>query len=56
MVNGDKANKIEQTIEDAELIKHFKQLDQLPEEEKKSILKVMAALIRDYNAKQAYLL
>ena len=40
----------------AELIKHFKQLDQLPEEEKKSILKVVAALIRDYNAKQAYLL
>lgn len=56
LVNGDKANKIEQTIEDAELIKHFKQLDQLPEEEKKSILKVVAALIRDYNAKQAYLL
>ena len=56
LVNGDKANKIEQTIEDAELIKNFKQLDQLPEEEKKSILKVMAALIRDYNAKQAYLI
>jgi hypothetical protein len=56
LVNGDKANKIEQTIEDAELIKNFKQLDQLPQEEKKSILKVMAALIRDYNAKQAYLI
>ena len=56
LVNGDKANKIEQTIEDAELIKNFKQLDQLPEEEKKSILKVMAALIRDYNTKQAYLI
>jgi hypothetical protein len=28
----------------------------LPEDEKKSILKVVAALIRDYNAKQASLL
>ena len=56
LVNGDKANKIEQTIEDAELIKHFKHLDQLLEDEKKSILKVVTALIRDYNAKQAYML
>jgi hypothetical protein len=41
-------------LKDAELIKNFKQLDQLPEEEKKSILKVLNVLIRDFNARQAY--
>ena len=54
LVNGDKAERAQQTIKDAELIKNFKQLDQLPEEEKKSILKVLNALIRDFNARQAY--
>jgi len=54
LVNGDKSEKAQQTIKDAELIKNFKQLDQLPEEEKKSILRVLNALIRDFNARQAY--
>ena len=56
LVNGDKSNKVEQTLKDAELIKQFKQLDQLPDDEKKSILKVLTALIRDFNARQAYAL
>ena len=43
-------------IKDAELIKQFKQLDKLHEDEKKSILKVLNALIRDFNARQAYVL
>lgn len=55
LVNGNKSDKVEQTLKDAELIKQFKQLDQLPEDEKKSILKVLSALIRDFNARQAYL-
>ena len=54
LVNGDKSQRAQQTIKDAELIKNFKELDQLPEEEKKSILKVLNALIRDFNARQAY--
>jgi len=56
LVNGNKSDKVEQTLKDAELIKQFKQLDQLPDEEKKSILKVLTALIRDFNARQAYAL
>lgn len=55
LVNGDKSEKVKQTLKDAELIKQFKQLDQLPEDEKKSILKVITALIRDFNTRQAYL-
>jgi len=54
LVNGNQSDKVEQTLKDAELIKNFKQLDQLPEEEKKSILRVLNALIRDFNARQAY--
>ena len=45
---------MEQTLKDVELIKQFTQLDKVPEEEKKSILKVLGALIRDFNARQAY--
>jgi transcriptional regulator with XRE-family HTH domain len=56
LVNGNKSDKVEQTLKDAELIKQFKQLDQLPEDEKKSILKVLSALLRDFNARQAYTL
>jgi transcriptional regulator with XRE-family HTH domain len=56
LVNGNKSDKVEQTLKDAELIKQFKQLDKMPEDEKKSILKVLNALIRDFNARQAYLL
>lgn len=36
--------------------KIIKQLDHMPEEEKKSIQKVLSALIRDFNARQAYTL
>ena len=56
LVNGNKSDKVEQTLKDAELIKQFKQLDKMPEDEKKSILKVINALIRDFNARQAYVL
>ena len=56
LVNGNKSDKVEQTIKDAELIKKFKQLDKLPEDEKSSILNVVGALIRDFNARQAYVL
>jgi hypothetical protein len=45
---------MEQTLKDVELIKQYKQLGTMPEE-KKSILKVLNALIRDFNARQAYL-
>ncbi len=56
IVSGNKSDKVEQTLKDAELIKQFKQLDKMPEDEKKSILKVLNALIRDFNARQAYVL
>jgi hypothetical protein len=46
----------DQRVRKHTLIKQFKQLDKMPEDEKKSILKVLNALIRDFNARQAYVL
>lgn len=54
LVNGNKSDKVEQTLKDVEFIKQSMQFDHMPEEEKKSILKVLSALIRDFNARQAY--
>jgi transcriptional regulator with XRE-family HTH domain len=55
LVRGNKSQKVESTLKDAELIKEFKRLDELPEDEKKSILKVVSSLIRDFKARQTYL-
>ena len=54
LVRGNQSEHVENALKDAELIKEFKKLDGLPEEEKKTILKVLSSLIRDYNARQAY--
>lgn len=56
LVRGDKAEQAKESLKDSEILAQFKKLDQLPEEEKKSILKVLSALIRDFNARQAYLI
>ena len=55
LVFGNTSDKAQQTLKDAELIKQFEKIDNLPEEEKETILKVIAAFVRDFNAKQAYL-
>jgi len=54
VVNGDTNEKAQQTLKDAELIKQFQKIEQLPEEEKNTVLKVITALIRDFNTQQAY--
>jgi transcriptional regulator with XRE-family HTH domain len=55
LVFGNTSEKAQQTLKDAELIKQFEKIDSLPEEEKETILKVISAFVRDFNAKQAYL-
>lgn len=56
LINGDTTEKAISSLKDTELLKQFKKIDQMPEEDKKTILKVISAYIRDFNAKQAYLL
>ena len=54
LVSGNNETKAQATLKDAELIKQFKEVDQLPETEKNTILKVISAYIRDFNTRQAY--
>lgn len=54
IVNGNTSEKAQQTLKDAEIIKEFQKIEILPEEEKKTIIKVISALVRDYQTKQAY--
>lgn len=56
LVNGDTNEKAQKTLKDAELIKQFQKIEQMPEDEKKTVEKVISALIRDFNARQAYVL
>jgi len=55
IVNGTAQEKAQGTLTDAEMIKQFKEMEQLPETEKNTILNVVAAFIRDFKIKQAYL-
>jgi len=56
LVNGTADEKAQTALTDAELIKQFKEVEQLPETEKKTILTVLAAYTRDFKAKQVYVL
>ncbi|MCX6272786.1 MAG: helix-turn-helix transcriptional regulator [Bacteroidetes bacterium] len=54
LVSGNNEAKAQATLKDAELIKQFKEVDQLPDLEKNTILKVISAYIRDFKTRQAY--
>jgi transcriptional regulator with XRE-family HTH domain len=56
IVNGTAQEKAQEALTDAELIKQFKEMAQLPEQEKTTILNVVAAFVRDFKAKQVYLM
>jgi len=56
LVNGTAQEKAQNTLSDAELIKQFKEMEQLPEREKSTILNVVSAFVRDFKTKQAYAL
>ncbi len=54
LVCGDANDKISNDIQDAGIINEFKKITNLPTEEKNTILKVISAYLRDFQAKQAY--
>ena len=54
LVRGNKNEIASETLQDAELLNQFKQVHALPDEDKKTLLKVVSAYLRDYKAKQAY--
>ena len=54
LLNGDTDDKAISSLSHAEVIQQYKEVDQLPKEERKTIIKVIAALLRDYKTRQAY--
>ena len=42
------------TIKDTSLLKYFKEIDNMPDDIKDSLLKVIDAYVRDYKTRQAY--
>jgi transcriptional regulator with XRE-family HTH domain len=54
LLNGTANEKAQMALQDAELLKQFKEAENLPESEKATILKVIRGYIRDYKTQQAY--
>lgn len=54
IVRGNKGNIAAQTLKEAELVRHFKLVDELPQDEQLTVLKFLGAYLRDFKAKQAY--
>jgi transcriptional regulator with XRE-family HTH domain len=54
LLNGNTEDKAKATLVDAEMIRYFKEMDTLPQEDKTALLRVMSGFIRDVKTKQAY--
>jgi hypothetical protein len=54
LVNGSTEDKARASLTDAEVIRYFKEVDSLPQEDKTALLRVIAGFIRDVKTKQAY--
>ena len=54
LINGNTGEKAQASLKDAEVIKYFKDIDQLPDQEKNTLLKVISAYLRDFKARETY--
>jgi transcriptional regulator with XRE-family HTH domain len=54
LINGQSEEKAKATLKNAELLKQFKQVEDLPEEDRMTVIKFLGAYLRDFKAKQAY--
>ncbi len=54
LINGSTADKANASLNDAEVIRYFKEVDNLPNEDKSALLRVISGFIRDVKTKQAY--
>ena len=54
LLSGDTDQKAIENLSHVEVLQQYKEVDNLPEEERKTIIKVISALLRDYKARQAY--
>lgn len=56
LINGNTEDKAKASLMDAEVIRYFKEVDNLPAEDKSAILRVVGGFLRDVKTKQAYAL
>jgi transcriptional regulator with XRE-family HTH domain len=54
IINGNTEDKAKAPLADAEVIRYFKEVDTLPQEDKTALLRVIGGFIRDVKTKQAY--
>jgi transcriptional regulator with XRE-family HTH domain len=56
IIYGNAHEKATATLNDAKLISYFKEVEKMPDEEKGTVLKVLAALIHEYKTQQVFAL
>ena len=54
LINGNTDEKAKATLKNADLLKQFREVEELPEDEQKVVVKFIGAYLRDYKAKKAY--
>lgn len=54
LLNGNTGDKASAALQDAELIRYFKEIENMPADDKEALVRVIAAFIRDVKTKQAY--
>lgn len=54
LLHGNTDDKAASSLSHAEVIQQYKEVDQLPAEERNTVIKVISALLRDYKTRQAY--
>ncbi|GCD80919.1 helix-turn-helix domain-containing protein [Schleiferia thermophila] len=54
LLHGNTDDKAASSLSHAEVIQQYKEVDQLPAEERNTVIRVVSALLRDYKTRQAY--
>ena len=54
LINGNTDEKAKATLKNADLLKQFREEEELPEDEQKVVVKFIGAYLRDYKTKKAY--
>ena len=54
LINGNTEDKANAVLNDPEVIRYFKEVDNLPSDDKTALLRVIGGFLRDVKTKQAY--
>ena len=54
LISGNSEEKAKATLKDSEVLRQFKAVDTLPDNDKTALLRVISGFIRDCKTKQAY--